>query len=322
MGNFLSVVWDADPAIFTIGSFELRYYGVAWALTFAIGMLMFANFIKREGLSPKILDTAVWYGTIATILGARLGHCLFYAPGYYLSHPLEILKIWEGGLASHGAAIGLLVGLWLFSRRVKLPYIWPLDRVMFPVTAGGALVRLGNLMNSEIYGVETDLPWGFIFVSRGETVPMHPTQLYEAICYLLTFAVLLWLYYRRDMGRRRPGFLFGVGLIGVFLSRFFIEYIKNPQEAFENDMSLLMGQWLSIPFILLGVVMIVRACRHKPKMEKVKPGRDEKKSAARQNIVSGRGGSAAANVVTVKNGDVGKDVKATKKTNPQTNNKK
>lgn len=256
---FLSVIWDVDPVFFSIGSIEVRYYGVAWALTFAVGMALFINFFKREGYDPKLSDSIFWFGTLSTIIGARLGHCLFYDPAYYLSHPIEILNTRQGGMASHGAAIGLLIGLWLFARKNKLPFVWGLDRIMLPVTIGGAMVRIGNLINSEVYGIETDAPWGFVFVKMGETVPKHPTQIYEALCYATTFIILMWLYYKRDLGRKRPGILFGVGLIGVFLSRFFIEYIKNPQVDFEKGMSLYMGQWLSIPFILLGIWMIVNA---------------------------------------------------------------
>ncbi len=261
MTHFLTVLWDVDPVFFHIGPLEIRYYGVTWAIAIALGAWLFSDFVKREGLPEKVSESIFWYGTLATIIGARLGHCLFYEPGYYLSHPFQILNIREGGLASHGAAIGLLVGLWLFSRRNKLPYIWSLDRIMIAVGIGGAFVRLGNLLNSEIYGVETSLPWGFIFVRAGETLPKHPTQIYEALCYFVTFLILFWLYYRRQAAQRHPGLLFGIGLIGVFLTRFFIEYIKNPQESFELDMSLFMGQWLSIPFIVLGIVMIVRSFR-------------------------------------------------------------
>lgn len=302
---FLSVTWDVDPEIFSIGSLSIRYYGLTWALTFALGMWFFTDFIKREGLPAKLFDSIFWWGTLPTIIGARLGHCLFYDPWHYLSHPLEILKIWEGGLASHGAAAGLLVGLWCFSRRNKMPYLWSLDRIMVPVTIGGAFVRLGNLMNSEIYGVATDLPWGFRFIQNmhewmagGAPVygpPSHPTQIYEAICYIVTFIVLIWLYYGKDLGLKRPGLMFGVGLIGVFLSRFFIEYVKNPQEAFEEGMTLMMGQWLSIPFVVAGVVMVVRALRRPAvKVESAGAGTEEqkrkaaqqKKEAARSNIKS------------------------------------
>lgn len=261
MFDLLSVRWDVDPVMFSIGSLEIRYYGLTWALAIGLGAWFFTKFVKREGLPEKAADSIFWYGTLATIIGARLGHCFFYEPSYYLSNPLEILNLRQGGLASHGAAIGLLIGLWLFSRKNKLPYVWSLDRIMLVVGIGGAFVRLGNLMNSEIYGVETSLPWGFVFVRVGEVLPKHPTQIYEAICYFITFLVELWLYYRKDAGRSYPGLMFGVGLIGVFLTRFFIEYIKNPQEAFEADMSLFMGQWLSVPFVILGIAMIVWAVK-------------------------------------------------------------
>lgn len=264
MTGIAEIVWNVDPAILHIGGFELRYYSIGWALAIAIGLWFFVNFTRREGLPEKVSDSIFLYGTIATILGARLGHCLFYDFEHYMLNPIEILGFnGEGrfvgfaGLASHGAAIGLLIGLWLFSRKNKLPYIWSLDRIMVAVTIGGAIVRIGNLMNSEIYGVETSLPWGFIFVRAGETVPKHPTQIYEALCYLVTFLILVWLYYRRDMARRRPGVMFGVGLIGVFLTRIFIECIKNVQESFEESMILNMGQLLSIPFVLLGIGIII-----------------------------------------------------------------
>lgn len=257
MVKFLAVTWDVNPVFFRIGSFEVMWYGLAWMLAILIGALYFINFTKREGLNPKLADSIFWWGTLATIIGARLGHCFFYEPMHYLQHPLEILNIRQGGMASHGAAIGLLLGLYGFSRRGRLPYIWSLDRIMIPVTIGGAIVRMGNLINSEIYGRATDLPWGFIFVRAGETQPMHPTQIYEALCYLVTFGILIYLYYKKDMGRTRPGLLFGVGLIGVFLTRFFIEFIKNPQVESEADMVINIGQTLSIPFILVGILMIM-----------------------------------------------------------------
>ena len=183
----------------------------------------------------------------------------------YLSKPWTIITGFrDGGMASHGAAIGLLIGLWLFSRKNKLPYVWSLDRIMIAVGIGGAVVRLGNLFNSEIFGMATTLPWGFEFVRSAKWVnefapaAVHPTQIYEALCYLATFGLLCWLYYAKDMARRRPGILFGIGLIGIFLTRFFIEFIKTEQEAFERGWLLDMGQWLSIPFILLGIYMIYR----------------------------------------------------------------
>lgn len=262
----LVVTWDFDPVMFSLGSIEIRYYGLMWALALLLGGWFFSNFCKRENLNPELADSIFVYGALATVLGARLGHCLFYEPGYYLLKPWTIItEIRNGGMASHGAAIGLLVGLWLFSRKNKMPYIWSLDRIMIPVGIGGAIVRLGNLFNSEIIGCVTDVPWAFKFVRLFpgvaiENIPaQHPTQLYEALCYVATFALLAYLYYAKDLGRRRPGLLFGIGLQGIFLTRFCIEFIKLEQEAFEKGMILDMGQILSIPFILLGVYIIYRS---------------------------------------------------------------
>ena len=261
----LFVRWDVHPNLFTFGPVEIRYYGLMWALALGISAYIFSNLIKREGYSDKMFDSIFWYGVLSTIIGARLGHCLFYDPGYYLTHPVEILYIHQGGLASHGAAVGLLVGLWLFSRKNKMPYMWSLDRIAIAVCIAGALVRIGNLMNSEIYGEATSLPWGFVFVRAGETVPMHPTQIYEALAYLILFVVLCWMYYRKDVARKRPGVMFGIFLIALFGFRFFVEFIKNPQEEFERGMLLDMGQWLSVPFVILGVVILYRAFKRPAK---------------------------------------------------------
>ena len=261
----LVVVWDFDPVLFSIGSFDIRYYGLMWAIALLLGGYMFNSFCKKEGLDQKIADSIFIYGTLATIIGARVGHCLFYEPSYYLAKPWAIItEIRDGGMASHGAAIGLLIGLWLFSRKNKMPYIWSLDRIMIPVGIGGAIVRLGNLFNSEIIGNVTDVPWGFKFVRLYPNLPIeavpvqHPTQLYEALCFRVTFVILAYMYYAKDMGRRRPGVLFGVGLEGIFLTRFIIEFIKIEQVDFEKGMMLDMGQILSIPFIILGIYMIYR----------------------------------------------------------------
>ncbi len=247
---------------------EIRYYGLMWMLAILFGAMFFDNFCKREGLPSSVSESIFIYGTLATIIGSRVGHCLFYEPDYFLAHPLEIITgIRNGGMASHGAAVGLLIGLWLFSRKNRLPYVWSLDRIMIPVAIGGAIVRFGNLLNSEIVGNITDKPWGFKFLRLYRDMPVeavpvqHPTQLYEALCYVVTFLLLIWLYYRRNAGVRRPGLLFGVGLIGVFLTRFLIEFIKEDQEAFEQGMLLNMGQLLSIPFVLFGAYMIWRALR-------------------------------------------------------------
>ncbi len=277
MMHTLSIVWDFDPTLFQIGTIDIRYYGLTWALAILLGAKFFDSFCRREGLPQSVSESIFVYGALATILGARIGHCLFYDPWTYLSDPLSIITGFrDGGMASHGAAIGLLLGLWLFSRKNRLPYIWSLDRIMIPVGIGGAFVRLGNLCNSEIFGGPTTMPWGFKFIrSRQwnhlfgaenieEAVAVHPTQIYEALCYVATFALLAWLYYRHDAARRRPGLLFGIGLIGIFLTRFLIEFIKLHQESFEENLplGLDMGQWLSLPFIALGIYMIWRGMTH------------------------------------------------------------
>jgi prolipoprotein diacylglyceryl transferase len=213
-----------------------------------------------------MMDQLLIYIAVGTVIGARLGHCFFYEPEYFLQNPLEILKIWKGGLASHGAAIGILLSLWLYIRKYKLSFLWLIDRIVIVVALGGAFIRLGNLFNSEIYGLPTDLPWGFEFVrdrlydsSTGEllpTVACHPTQLYEALSYILIFTVL-FIFYRKNHMKVRDGFIFGVFMILLFAARFFIEFVKNDQVAFEAGMKFNMGQLLSLPFILAGILMIV-----------------------------------------------------------------
>jgi phosphatidylglycerol:prolipoprotein diacylglycerol transferase len=257
---FAAINWDMNPEIFRIGNFAVRWYGLLFASGFFFGYLIFMKFFKKEGLSIELLDKLTIFMALGTVIGARIGHCLFYEPEYYLSNPVEILKIWRGGLASHGAAIGILVALWLFVRKHKKGYIWTLDRIVVVVALAGAFIRLGNLMNSEIYGLETALPWGFVFIKNLEVVPKHPTQIYEALSYLLIFGLLFWLYFKND-GKPREGLLFGLFLILVFGMRFLIEFIKEDQVNFESGMSLNMGQWLSIPFVLLGLGLLVWSLR-------------------------------------------------------------
>ena len=207
---------------------------------------------KNENLGEAILDRLTIYMAIGTIVGARLGHCLFYEPGYYFHHPLEILMIWHGGLASHGAAIGILTTLWLFVRKEKKEYTWILDRIAIVVALSGFLIRMGNLMNSEIYGVETTVPCGFVFLRNHEIVPKHPTQIYEALAYLAVFILLYTIYWSKK-GEHIQGSLISLLCILIFTARFFIEFLKEDQVAFEATMKINMGQWLSIPFILMGI---------------------------------------------------------------------
>jgi phosphatidylglycerol:prolipoprotein diacylglycerol transferase len=250
-----AINWNVNPEIFRIGNFAVRWYGLLFASGFLFGYLIFYKFFKKEGLTVEMLDKLTIYMALGVVIGARLGHCLFYEPDYYLKHPIEILKVWRGGLASHGAAIGILLALYLFVRKYKKSYIWILDRIVVVVALGGALIRLGNLMNSEIYGIETNLPWGFVFLRNNEIVPKHPTQIYEALTYFAVFGLLFWIYLKTN-GKFRDGTLFGWFLILVFGMRILIEFIKEDQVPFEEGMVLNMGQILSIPFVLLGVLIL------------------------------------------------------------------
>ena len=195
--HFLIIPWNVDPEIFRIGSFAVRWYGLLFASAFLFSYIIMNRIFRNENLSQEVLDRLTVYMAIGVVAGARLGHCLFYEPSYYLSNPVEILKIWKGGLASHGAAIGILIALWLFVRKEKKDYTWIIDRIAIVVALSGFLIRMGNLMNSEIYGVETNLPWGFVFLHNGEIAPKHPTQIYEGLAYLLIFFLLHRLYWRK-----------------------------------------------------------------------------------------------------------------------------
>jgi prolipoprotein diacylglyceryl transferase len=262
-----SIIWNVDPEIFRIGSFAVRWYGLLFALGFVFGYIIMGKIFKMEKIPPKLLDTITTYMVVGTVVGARLGHCLFYEPEYYLNNPLKILMVWEGGLASHGAAIGILFAIYLFARKVNKSYLWVIDRIVIVVALAGFFIRTGNLMNSEIYGIETSLPWGFIFERWGETVPKHPTQIYEGLSYLLIF-ILIYKIYLKHKSKLKHGLVFGLFLILLFTVRFLIEFIKEPQVGFEANMVLNMGQILSIPFVILGIFILYRSGRQSSKTEK------------------------------------------------------
>lgn len=260
----LAINWNVNPDLITIGSLHIRYYSLFFVIGFWLGYRMFVYFYKREQLPVSLLDPLLFTLIICTIVGARLGHVLFYQPEYYLANPAEIFKIWHGGLASHGGAIAILIGLWWYARhygkKYSFDFLWILDRIGIVIAFAGMFIRLGNLMNSEIYGDVTDLPWGFVFLRNGEIFPKHPTQLYEALAYLILGIALLLLYkYRLDKLKR--GFLFGLFLTGLFGARFLIEFIKEPQVDFETGMALNMGQLLSIPFVIAGIILMIRSSR-------------------------------------------------------------
>jgi len=265
--SLLYIIWDVDPVMFYIGDREVRWYGLLLALGFLFAYLILSKVMKKEGFKQEFIDKFSIYILIGTVIGLRLGHCLFYNPGYYLSHPLEILKIWEGGLASHGGAAGILLAVWLFYRKnkskvenVKVTYMGLLDRIVLVVPLAGAMVRIGNLINSEIVGVPTNVPWAFIFKRLpylGDT-PLHPTQLYEAIFYFIMFFTFYFIY-KKYHSKWKDGTFLGWFLIVLFGFRFLIEYTKIDQVEFEGWTDFIrMGQLLSIPFILLGVYFIGR----------------------------------------------------------------
>lgn len=348
---FNYIIWNVDPEMLNLGFLQIRWYGLLFAASFFLGYLLVGKMLKKEGHAIELLDNLTIYMVAGTVLGARLGHCLFYEPAYYLGNPIEILKIWEGGLASHGAAIGIMLALYIFARKYKKSYRWILDRIVIVVALAGFFIRSGNLMNSEIYGNPTGSQSGFVYVQdypwyqkqnyidelnfekandsemiqdiyqpaqltirfspklqnkdnikklihyqikqllgrkhiydekaniyypenkqwpdnikvrEGQfeavvpvwVVPKHPTQIYEATSYLFIFIFLLFLYFYFD-GRIRKGMLFGLFLILVFSARFVIEFIKENQVDFEQTMSLNMGQWLSIPFVVAGIVFFI-----------------------------------------------------------------
>ena len=253
------ITWNVNPEIFRLGPFSIRWYGLLFALGFIIGFQIFTRFYKKENRNVDDLNDLLWYMILGTVLGARLGHCLFYNPEYYLSHPLEILMIWHGGLASHGAAIGILIALWLYSqKKPDQPYLWLLDRIVIVVALGGSFIRLGNLFNSEIIGKPTNADWGFVF-TRIDNIPRYPTQIFESVAYLIIFVVLIYLYEKGVHKKFDNGFLFGLFLIMTFSFRFFIEYFKENQTYFEAYLPLNMGQILSVPFILAGIYFVYKS---------------------------------------------------------------
>jgi phosphatidylglycerol---prolipoprotein diacylglyceryl transferase len=259
----LHIVWDVSPEIFQfpewlplIGGNGVRWYGLLFAASFVVGYIIMQKVFRYEKIKYEVLDELSTYMLVATVVGARLGHCFFYEPAYYLANPLDILKVWEGGLASHGAAIGIIIALHFFSKKHKKTIIWTLDRVVIVVALAGFFIRMGNLMNSEIFGHVTNLPWAFQFIRYYDPAlngdPRHPTQIYEGLVYLATFFFLYRSFFKHDIGNKQPGFIFGWFLMLIFGSRFLIEFLKEPQVGFEASMALNMGQWLSIPFVLAG----------------------------------------------------------------------
>lgn len=268
--------WNVNPQIIDLGFIELRWYSLLFLTGFILGYWILSRIFRKEDVPIILLDKLTIYVVVSAILGARIGHCLFYEPHIYLQQPLSIILPFQGtpgidfeftgyqGLASHGGGIGLLIGLYLYARRFRLPYLWILDRITLVTPLAGAMIRIGNFFNSEILGLPTALPWAVKFlrlypaeIPAGQIPALHPAQLYEAVCYLVIFVILLQVYYQHHPDIRQ-GLLTGLFLLTVFSARFLIEFVKKDQEKFDNPTLLNMGQWLSIPFILLGIYLVFK----------------------------------------------------------------
>lgn len=276
------IVWDVDPVLFSLGPLSVRWYGVMWALGIWLVLYIMGKVYKREKIAEPLLDKLFVYVLLGAVIGARLGHCFFYEwhllekpveflgitfnyGNEYLLKPWKLIAIWEGGLASHGGAIGILIAVWLYDRKwLKRGFIWLLDRLIIGIALCGACIRFGNLMNSEIFGFPTTLPWGFMFVRSYEWQVLyagqacHPTQIYEMIYCLVTFVVCGLMYWKYSAGKQ-VGLLLGIFWIGIFGTRFILEFIKNNQEAFEDSFALNMGQILSLPFVVWGIYLIINS---------------------------------------------------------------
>lgn len=268
MDLLLFIHWQISPEAFTIPVIDwpVRWYGILFVTGLVLSQYVMYHFFDREGKSRKYIDDLTLYIVIGTVLGARFGHVFFYDWPYYSQHPGEILMIWQGGLASHGGAIGILIALYLFCRKTKFSYLWMLDRLVVVVCLTSGFIRIGNLMNSEIIGIPTDVPWAFIF-EQVDNLPRHPAQLYEAIFYFILMVILylIWKYKRLTMPN---GLIFGIFMVALWSFRFFIEFVKENQVEFEDQLVLNMGQWLSIPFALIGVVIIILALKGKTNNQK------------------------------------------------------
>lgn len=249
-------IWNMDPVLVSFMGLTIHWYGVLFATAIAAGFQVMKRIYVREGLDVESLDNLLIYCVIGIVVGARLAHVLFYDPGYYFSHPAKILAIWEGGLASHGGGLGAILALYYYHRKMKLPFLFLLDRLAIATAIFGFFVRMANFVNSEILGVPSDKPWAIVF-ERVDSLPRHPAQLYEALAYLTIF-IALWAIYKTTEMKQKQGALFGLFLVWVFSARFAIEFVKVKQAAYAQDWTMSAGQMLSIPFLLVGVFLLVR----------------------------------------------------------------
>jgi phosphatidylglycerol:prolipoprotein diacylglycerol transferase len=250
--------WAANPILINFGNgFGIRWYSLMFAIGFLSGYHIMKWIFVKEHEHVEKVDTLLITMMLGTVIGARLGHCLFYEPDIYLHDPIRILKVWEGGLASHGGTVGILIALYIAQWKLQLPsYMWLVDRISVPVALTAMLIRIGNFFNSEILGKPTDGSWGVIF-ERVDKLPRHPAMLYEAFVYLCTFVLLLHLYKKQSV-RAKTGILFGTLCVLIFGSRIILEMFKENQVAFESALPINMGQILSIPFVLIGIYLILK----------------------------------------------------------------
>jgi len=251
---FNVINWGIDPTLVSLGPVEIRYYGLFFALGFYAGYSIVLKRFREQGIDEKWLDKLFLFVGIATVLGARLGHVFFYDWAYYSENPGEILKIWRGGLASHGATLAILFAAWLYAKRIGRSWLWVMDEVVYPITFAGFCIRMGNFFNSEIIGLPSELPWAVVF-ENVDLIPRHPAQLYEAFSYLAMFFILKKVrWFDQAEGRK-----FGFVIFAIFTARFIIEFVKENQVAFEDQMTMNMGQWLSAPLIVFGAWLMYKA---------------------------------------------------------------
>ncbi|QOP46105.1 prolipoprotein diacylglyceryl transferase [Sulfurimonas paralvinellae] len=252
-------VWDADPIALSLGPVHVFWYGVLFATAILAGLEFMKRVYRLEGKDENTIEPLFIYAIIGIVIGARLGHCLFYDPDYYLAHPMKIFAVWEGGLASHGGGLGVLIALYLGCKKYKIDFMWLIDRLVIPTALFGFFVRMGNFMNSEILGKPTDVPWAVVF-SRVDNIPRHPAQLYEAFSYFIIFFILTFIY-KKYHENLKSGFLFGLFLLLVFTVRFLVEFVKTRQADYSLGIELNTGQLLSIPFLLLGLFLVLYSLR-------------------------------------------------------------
>lgn len=279
--TLLHITWEVSPVIFSLGPLSVRWYGLFWALSFYIGYEIVSRIFRKENVGQKEIDSLLVHIAIGSVVGARLGHCFFYDFEYYIANPVEILYIWQGGLASHGGAIGIIIAMIRYHRKVSsMPFFWNVDRLLIAIALGAMFIRMGNIMNHEIYGYATDKPWGFRFIMnvsqwmRGAepifTEPVHPTGIYEGLGYLFIFLSMMWMYFKK-IDKLYEGFLTGYFLITLFAWRFIVEFWKEPQGSRPGDfdydvmqsLGINMGQILSIPMVILGIVVLFVAFKYK-----------------------------------------------------------